>query len=252
MGAGLYLHGRSVGRGRSGEGSSPWVHYRLSVPAPTQTRSLSPVIIPGLPARSPPSAREPLERSRCPARRFPFSGGGLAPLPAPPLRPLPALTVPAAPRWKGAASSCAQARAVAAPRSAPRAAGSAGAASGTGTWGGRAPSRAPAPGRPWGRAVRGGGGAGRVAARSSQRRSRGEHAPQPAARRHSGVREPAGPGPQRLAPHPPDAHRLPGAWSVRLPSALSPAAAAPGKGRRLGGRARMVLERLGGAPTLQD
>lgn len=84
MGAGLYLHGRSVGRGRSGEGSSPWVHYRLSVPAPTQTRSLSPVIIPGLPARSPPSAREPLERSRCPARPFPFSGGGLAPLPVPP------------------------------------------------------------------------------------------------------------------------------------------------------------------------
>lgn len=186
----------------------PGFHVHLSLPRPNPAaliRSSAPA--------SPPGPLEVQEKQAF--AEMPGGSPGQLPAPGPP----PALTVPAAPRRRGGASSRAGPGAAAA---APPAAESAGAAGSAGASGGRAPSRAPsaAPGRASGpgRPRR---GAARAAPRSL-RRSRGAHAPRPAALRRARAPLPcrARPAARRLRPRPRDADPLPGARSFRRPSAL--------------------------------
>lgn len=147
------------------------------------------------------------------------------------LRRPPTLTVPAAPPRRRGASSRAWTAAVV-PRSEALAAGSTRAADSAGASGGPQPSRAPGPA--WsGRGAARGVGAGRAARRSNGRRSRGEHAQLPAARRRSRARRacrsaPPGERLRWLQPRPPDARRLPGSGSFRAAfRPRSPAAVFP-------------------------
>lgn len=172
------------------------------------------------PARSPPSAREPLERSMCPARRSPFLGGGLASLSAPPRgrRPhslSPQLRagreglprVPGPGRWRQGQRG-------------QRAAREPGAA-------GRRAQPPPQAGRGAGRsAAAAAGPGGRPRARASAALGVNMlRSQQPGDTR--GLREPAGPGPP--------ARRAPVARSLELPAALRAVA-----GRRSARRAPTV------------